>query len=572
MKVALYLRRSTDEKLQADSLNAQEESLRHYAADHGMTIVAVFRDSASGVTSRRPAFEEMIKVITHGAAFEAVLCRDVSRFGRFFDVDEGAFYDALFLSHHCQTIYCEEVFGTEISPMAGLIKGIRRVMASEFSRERSRMTRQAFARITRLGFRCGGAAPYGFKRVMVTLSGRKVQDLRRGEWKALAQHRTKLELGDPEKIAVVRQIFESYASGARPTIIAAELNSQGVPARRSKEWTGESVLDVIRDPVYIGTARVQINTKTLVDPVQGNPVVERENAFPQVVSRDLWDRVREIERRRREEASKEQLFAELRRAYESHGSLEPAMLDGVAASWPWARYARRFGSIEGALEEAYATEVERRRAALLLILRGAVPTVPTAGGFRVDEVAVTVRPLFLHRHESGSYWDLDRRRFVGDVIVGFQIGPDASDDWIVLGGSTMRLRHFHRLIRAGGRRYYYSDQCVVPRIRRLVFNCERGIERFIRVARESGVLNLTELARQLHEQPAAVVRRYHLLRTAGVILPPIKAAPGRRVQIRCENCGRVRTFWLGEALERQGKYCRLCNCRLVAASRRKKRE
>ena len=52
MNVALYIRRSTNERLQADSLKVQEQVLRAYAREHGMEIVETFTDSASGTSTK----------------------------------------------------------------------------------------------------------------------------------------------------------------------------------------------------------------------------------------------------------------------------------------------------------------------------------------------------------------------------------------------------------------------------------------------------------------------------------------------------------------------------------------
>ena len=64
MRVALYLRRSTDEKMQADSLAAQESLLSKVAGEHGHRVVRTFQDSASGRSvKRRPGFLGLIEEV-----------------------------------------------------------------------------------------------------------------------------------------------------------------------------------------------------------------------------------------------------------------------------------------------------------------------------------------------------------------------------------------------------------------------------------------------------------------------------------------------------------------------------
>ena len=93
MKVALYLRRSTDDAHQPESLVIQEERLRAFADSRGDTVVDVFRDSASGrTTKRRHDFARLMEAVQSSPRFAAVLVRDVTRWGRFENIDESAYW------------------------------------------------------------------------------------------------------------------------------------------------------------------------------------------------------------------------------------------------------------------------------------------------------------------------------------------------------------------------------------------------------------------------------------------------------------------------------------------------
>lgn len=82
---ALYLRRSTNAELQAESLETQEEILRKHAGTSGFGVVRVYRESASGRDAEgRDQFQQLIEDVTSGNAdYEVILVRDVSRWGRF---------------------------------------------------------------------------------------------------------------------------------------------------------------------------------------------------------------------------------------------------------------------------------------------------------------------------------------------------------------------------------------------------------------------------------------------------------------------------------------------------------
>jgi DNA invertase Pin-like site-specific DNA recombinase len=93
---AQYLRMSTEH--QQYSLENQSAAISRYAADHGFLIVRTYEDVAkSGLLFRnRPALRTMLQdVVGHRAAFKAILVLDVTRWGRFQDLDESAHYEFL---------------------------------------------------------------------------------------------------------------------------------------------------------------------------------------------------------------------------------------------------------------------------------------------------------------------------------------------------------------------------------------------------------------------------------------------------------------------------------------------
>jgi len=136
--VAEYIRMSTD--MQTYSLSNQQAKIRDFATAHGYEIVASFADGAkSGLTLQdRPAMRALLEEVLSGnARFGRLLVYDVSRWGRFQDVDEGAHYEYLCRRAGIQIDYCAEPFENDGSSFAGVVKGLKRVMAAEYSRELS---------------------------------------------------------------------------------------------------------------------------------------------------------------------------------------------------------------------------------------------------------------------------------------------------------------------------------------------------------------------------------------------------------------------------------------------------
>lgn len=95
-RAVIYVRASTEH--QNYSTSHQEAALRVYAAEYGFDIVDVFRDEGrSGLTlAGRAGLLALFECIRSGLAeFTTVLVYDVSRWGRFQDVDEAAIMSML---------------------------------------------------------------------------------------------------------------------------------------------------------------------------------------------------------------------------------------------------------------------------------------------------------------------------------------------------------------------------------------------------------------------------------------------------------------------------------------------
>jgi len=80
--------------------------------------------------------------------------------------------------------YCVEPFENDGSLYAALLKAIKRTMAAEYSRELSAKVFAGQSRLTELGFRQGGTAGYGFRRLLVDENGSPKVLLNLGEQKS----------------------------------------------------------------------------------------------------------------------------------------------------------------------------------------------------------------------------------------------------------------------------------------------------------------------------------------------------------------------------------------------------
>lgn len=170
---AAYVRMSTEH--QQYSTENQLDRIKEYAARRGMEIVRVFEDAGkSGLNVRgRESLQKMIKEVESGQAdFRCILAYDVSRWGRFQDADESGYYEYICKRAGITVHYCAEQFENDGSPTSNIIKSVKRSMAGEYSRELSTKVFQGACRLIQLGFKQGGSAGFGLRRVLVDRSGR----------------------------------------------------------------------------------------------------------------------------------------------------------------------------------------------------------------------------------------------------------------------------------------------------------------------------------------------------------------------------------------------------------------
>jgi DNA invertase Pin-like site-specific DNA recombinase len=156
-RAAQYLRMSTE--LQKYSTEHQALVIGAYAVQHNISIVRSYIDKArTGISaSRRHALKQLLYDIKTGQAdYDLVLVYDVSRWGRFLDADESAYYEFICKQAGIRVLYCAEEFENDNGLVSTIVKNIKRAMASEFSRELSVKVHAGQIRLVSLGFRQGG--------------------------------------------------------------------------------------------------------------------------------------------------------------------------------------------------------------------------------------------------------------------------------------------------------------------------------------------------------------------------------------------------------------------------------
>lgn len=253
-RAAEYVRMSTEH--QQYSTENQSDKIREYAARRGIEIIKTYADAGkSGLRiDGRQALQQLIKDVETGAAdFQIILVYDVSRWGRFQDADESAYYEYICRRAGIQVAYCAEQFENDGSPVSTIVKGVKRAMAGEYSRELSTKVFAGQCRLIELGYRQGGPAGYGLRRILVDQNGAVKSELARGEHKSLQTDRVILMPGPDDETRIVNLIYQWFIEeGLSESQIAGRLNGMKVRTDLDREWTRATVNEVLTNEKYIG--------------------------------------------------------------------------------------------------------------------------------------------------------------------------------------------------------------------------------------------------------------------------------------------------------------------------------
>ncbi|MDO4705206.1 MAG: recombinase family protein [Comamonadaceae bacterium] len=350
LRAAQYVRMSTEH--QKYSTENQSEKIREYADRRNIEIVCTYADEGkSGLRiDGRQALQQLISDVQCGNAdFQIILVYDVSRWGRFQDADESAYYEYICRRAGIEVAYCAEQFENDGSSVSTIVKGVKRAMAGEYSRELSAKVFAGQCRLIELGFRQGGPAGFGLRRVLVDQSGAIKGQLSRGERKSLQTDRVILQPGPDEEVAIVNQMYRWFVEdGLFESEIAARLNAQGIQTDLGREWTRATVREVLSNEKYVGNNvynRRSFKLKKLRVLNQPGMWIRKEGAFAGIVPADLFFTAQGILRARAHRFSDEELIDKLRRLFQQRGYLSGLIIDEAEGLPSAAAYAHRFGGL-----------------------------------------------------------------------------------------------------------------------------------------------------------------------------------------------------------------------------------
>jgi len=367
--VAQYLRMSTE--MQTYSLEFQTAANAAFAATEGWDIVRTYTDPGiSGLSlNSRPGLRSLLADILAGEpGYDAVLVYDVSRWGRFQDLDQGAHYEFVCREAGVEVIYTAEPFAQDGSLVSAILKHLKRVMAAEYSRDLSAKVRRAQRGLQAQGYWVGGSPGYGLRRLSIGPAGEIGALMQQGQRKALHGYRVVLVPGPDDEVRTVRRIYSLFlVGGLRMPTIAGLLNTEGVPAERGAAWTRQRVRSVLTNEKYTGVIIGGRHTGPLGGIRRLRPRsewVRAEACLAPLIARARFDLVQaQLPTPKHKRSTDAQLLDELRGAWADAGRLSTSVIDQHPATHCAVVYKRRFGSLEAAYERLGYSPSARQRAA-----------------------------------------------------------------------------------------------------------------------------------------------------------------------------------------------------------------
>ncbi len=349
-RAVVYARMSTDH--QQYSTENQCDVINEYAATYDLEIVRVYADEGkSGLRiDGRDSLKRLIDDVQQPQRdFDVILVYDVSRWGRFQDADESAYYEYICRRAGVDVCYCAEQFLNDGSPVSTIVKGVKRAMAGEYSRELSAKVFKGQCRLIQLGFRQGGPAGFGLRRILVDQHGTIKSELARGEHKSIQTDRVILTLGPPAEVQIVRDIYLWFVQERKTEReIAGLLNMAGIASDSGLPWTPGTVHQILTNEKYIGNnVYNRISFKLKKKRVRNAPdmYIRAAGVFEPVVDTGIFADAQQIIQVRARRYSDDELIGLLGQMLQQHGRLSALIIDECEEAPSSAVYRNRFGSL-----------------------------------------------------------------------------------------------------------------------------------------------------------------------------------------------------------------------------------
>jgi site-specific DNA recombinase len=297
-KAAIYVRVSTMNQVDRDSLKTQEERLSAYAKSLDYKVIKVFKDAGlSGKNTKRPALESLMADV-RADKINTILVTKLDRITR--SVKDLLKLLEFFKKHETHFVSISENFDTE-TPMGRFtltLLGLMAQLEREVTAERVAVDMRHRAKKGKWN---GGVVPFGY----MTQAQLLKMNLDQGMDEQQAQKDAAKKCPQP-KIGYVNEIeaetvrwmfdhFIKYDSIRKTTI---ELNNTGHRTRKGKLWATSSVHRILSNPTYAGNVwfgkrKTDTTTGKLI-PQDKDTWIVADGNHDAIVSDEIFEKARQL--------------------------------------------------------------------------------------------------------------------------------------------------------------------------------------------------------------------------------------------------------------------------------------
>ena len=262
-KATAYIRLSytDDHSKESDSVDNQRKLIENFVSQNPDIEIVCEKidDGYSGIIFDRPAFKEMMQLVTDGS-INCVIVKDLSRLGREY-IETGRYLRRIFPTYGVRFIAITDNIDTaHENGSDDLTVSVKNIMNEAYCRDISIKTRTALEVKRRNGDFVGAFTMYGYMR---------------------SEENKNQLVPDPYASRVVQDIFRMRLDGSSASKIASELNRLGIlsPLAYKKnnglpyakkgyadkdncKWSATTIIRILQDEIYTGT---------LVQGKQGTP-------------------------------------------------------------------------------------------------------------------------------------------------------------------------------------------------------------------------------------------------------------------------------------------------------------
>lgn len=295
--VGIYVRLSQEDERAGESLSIenQKKMLTDYVSKQpNWNLVEICEDDGySGTNFDRPGIKQILEDAKSGK-INLILVKDLSRFGRNY-IEVGQYIDYIFPSFKIRFIALgDNVDTADRNSSAMDLMPVMNLFNEWHAANTSKKVRSVRIAGAKQGNYMTGAASYGY------IKGNDEKHT---------------PIIDEPAAEIVRRIFEQRVKGFSPRQIALQLNKDGIETpsdhryhRDGKEnplvtahlWNDYMVRSILKNEIYIGNlAQQRVTTVSYKNHKQirkdKSEWIIVENNHEPIISKEIWDRVREIE-------------------------------------------------------------------------------------------------------------------------------------------------------------------------------------------------------------------------------------------------------------------------------------